>query len=98
METSCDRFGRFFLFCSFYFSFTIVGIEGVAPTAYQNRMRVSTDDHHVEESHPSNSSTFHPQEDHHEVAMEIQVQVLNVMLTRQVILFYFILFHFFFFY
>ena len=51
-----------------FFFFVILFLEGVAPTAYQNRMRASTDDHHVEESRPSNSSTFHPHENH-EVAI-----------------------------
>ena len=44
------------------FLFTIDGIEGVAPTAYQNRLPASSDDHHVEESRLSSSLTSHPHE------------------------------------
>jgi hypothetical protein len=46
------------------FLFTIDGIEGVAPTAYQNRLPARSDDHHIEESRLSSSLTSHPHENH----------------------------------
>ena len=51
------------------FLFTIDGFEGVAPTAYQNRLPASSlaDDHHIEESHLSSSLTSHSHKNHHVV-------------------------------